>query len=193
MDGSGSRRDRILAAALDCFVEAGYGGAGISDIQKRSGASVGSIYHFFGGKDGIAVALFSEGLRSWSRASLTFPPDASAESIVRASVSGAVTWALENLKLYRFMEGTRFLAPILAAEQETSAIVMEARSIGEAMMLRLAGTGAVKALPWDVMHALILGPAYDWLRLYAHGFADTDAATAISHLSDAAWNAVKAN
>jgi AcrR family transcriptional regulator len=176
---------------LECFVEAGYGSTGISDIQKRSGASIGSIYHFFGGKEGIAVALFADGLASWAKASLKLPSDAPAEDIVRASISNTIHWALANPKLYRFMEETRFLAPIMAAQDTTRAIVLEARSEGELFMEQLMRSGQVKALPWDLAHALILGPAYDWLRLHSHGFMTVDPETAIATLSHGAWMAIQ--
>ena len=189
--GLGGRREQILAAALECFVEAGYGSTGISEIQKRSGASIGSIYHFFGGKEGIAVALFADGLASWAKASLELPSDAPAKDIVRTSIANTIHWALENPKLYRFMEETRFLAPIMAAQDTTNATVVGARAEGELFMAQLVRSGQIKALSWDLAHAVILGPAYDWLRLHSHGFTTVDPETAIAALSDAAWMAIR--
>src|SRR2546425_484894 len=57
-----SRRDAILSAALGCFVRRGYTATTIEDIRRASGASVGSLYHHFGGKDRIAAALYVDGL-----------------------------------------------------------------------------------------------------------------------------------
>src|SRR5258708_15335979 len=62
-----SRRADILGAALLAFTERGVAGASIEDIRRRCGASVGSIYHHFGGKDGIAGALYLEGLGDYQR------------------------------------------------------------------------------------------------------------------------------
>ncbi len=44
------RRRSILEAALDCFLEKGYIATTINDIREASGATTGSIYHFFDGK-----------------------------------------------------------------------------------------------------------------------------------------------
>ena len=49
---------KVLSAALDLFVENGYHSVSIQDIQKCSKVSIGSIYNHFGGKEGIAKALY---------------------------------------------------------------------------------------------------------------------------------------
>ncbi len=43
-------RERLLAAAVEVFVERGYAGAGTSEIARRAGLSVGAIYSQFGTK-----------------------------------------------------------------------------------------------------------------------------------------------
>ncbi|MCG7869246.1 MAG: TetR family transcriptional regulator [gamma proteobacterium symbiont of Stewartia floridana] len=50
--------DRILSTALDLFVERGYHNVSIHDIQKMANVSIGSIYNHFGGKEGVAKALY---------------------------------------------------------------------------------------------------------------------------------------
>lgn len=49
---------RILTAALDLFVQQGYHNISIHEIQKQAQVSIGSIYNYFGGKEGIARALY---------------------------------------------------------------------------------------------------------------------------------------
>ncbi len=50
---------RILTAALDLFVENGFHNVSVHHIQKRANVSIGSIYKHFGGKEGIAKALYT--------------------------------------------------------------------------------------------------------------------------------------
>ena len=50
---------RILTAALDLFVENGFHNVSVHEIQKRADVSIGSIYKHFGGKEGIAEALYT--------------------------------------------------------------------------------------------------------------------------------------
>lgn len=49
---------RILTAALDLIVDNGYHNVSVHQIQKRADVSIGSIYNHFGGKEGIAKALY---------------------------------------------------------------------------------------------------------------------------------------
>jgi len=49
---------RILTAALELFVNNGYHNVSIHDVQKEADVSIGSIYNHFGGKEGVAKALY---------------------------------------------------------------------------------------------------------------------------------------
>ena len=54
----GTTRDRIIVATNELFRRHGYNGTTLSQISKASGATIGSIYHFFpGGKEALAVAV----------------------------------------------------------------------------------------------------------------------------------------
>jgi AcrR family transcriptional regulator len=57
----------ILAAAVAEFTEKGYAGARIDAIAERSGANKRMIYHYFGDKDGLYLAVLESayiGIRS---------------------------------------------------------------------------------------------------------------------------------
>lgn len=49
---------RILTAALDLFVKNGYHNVSIHEVQHNANVSIGSIYKYFGGKEGVANALY---------------------------------------------------------------------------------------------------------------------------------------
>ncbi len=53
---SGSTRDRLLAAAVEVFVEQGYDGARLQDIARAAGLTTGAIYANFRGKDELLFA-----------------------------------------------------------------------------------------------------------------------------------------
>ena len=54
------RRSQILDAAVEVFLENGYGGATIDLVVERAGASKATVYSFFGGKDGLFAAIVAE-------------------------------------------------------------------------------------------------------------------------------------
>src|SRR5258708_8064999 len=54
------RRWQILEAAVEVFLENGYGGGTIGLGVERGGASKATVYSFFGGKDGLFAAIVEE-------------------------------------------------------------------------------------------------------------------------------------
>ena len=50
----------LLDAARAVFVEQGFAEASIADVVERAGSSVGSLYHHFGGKSELFIALWQE-------------------------------------------------------------------------------------------------------------------------------------
>jgi len=57
---SAQTRTALLDAARDVFLEFGFTAAGVNTIVERSGLSVGSLYHHFGGKAELFLALWEE-------------------------------------------------------------------------------------------------------------------------------------
>src|ERR1700719_2952976 len=55
-----STQRAMLDAAREVFVAHGFSDASIADIVERAGSSVGSLYHHFGGKSELYVALWHE-------------------------------------------------------------------------------------------------------------------------------------
>src|SRR5947207_2992741 len=53
-------RSALLAAARGVFAESGFAEASIAEVVSRAGASVGSLYHHFGGKAELYLALFED-------------------------------------------------------------------------------------------------------------------------------------
>jgi len=53
-------RSTLLSAARDVFGSSGFAEASIADVVGRAGASVGSLYHHFGGKGDLYLAMFED-------------------------------------------------------------------------------------------------------------------------------------
>src|SRR6516225_4638355 len=50
----------LLDAAREVFTSRGFSDASIADVVDRAGSSVGSLYHHFGGKSELFLALWQE-------------------------------------------------------------------------------------------------------------------------------------
>jgi AcrR family transcriptional regulator len=60
---SSERRDHVVLAAAQIFVERGYAGTSMRDIAERVGMLPGSVYHYFPAKEDLFVAVHREGFR----------------------------------------------------------------------------------------------------------------------------------
>lgn len=85
-----SRPNELLAAALELFVERGYAATRLEDVAARAGASKGTLYLYFSGKDELFKAVVrGEILPAIAKAETLvgqFP--GSASDLLRTVVSG---------------------------------------------------------------------------------------------------------
>lgn len=182
------RRTRILDAALACFLEQGYGATSVADIRARSGASTGSIYHFFANKGALAASLVQRAVAGWSAESSDASPDAPAEIAIKASVSGLVRWGLDHPAERRFIDEMRSLALTDPTLEACADQFRRGTQAAATLFAIYRERGEVRDLSWPIAHALMLGPAYDFLRQAEPSPQDTGAA---GILADAAWSAVR--
>ena len=114
----------ILAAAVTEFTDKGYAGARIDAIAAKSGANKRMIYHYFGDKDGLYLAVLESayiGIRS-SEAELQL---ANLEPVEAIEKLVAFTWdyfiehpeflsilATENLHRAKFLKKSKKVLPL---------------------------------------------------------------------------------
>lgn len=103
-------RAAILDAAREIFLERGFAEANVSDVVARSGCSVGSIYHHFGGKAELYVALWEEHAERLH--------DASARAVQAARATG------ERDSLQLFLIGARAYLEEAWADHELARLLL---------------------------------------------------------------------
>jgi AcrR family transcriptional regulator len=192
-DTKAARREAILDAALACFLERGVAGAGIEQVCARSGASVGSVYHHFGGKEGLAGAVYLAAMGDYQAsfmAALRRHPD-DAEAGVRAAVGEHVRWCLR-----RRPDRARFLLfHGDAARSAAAALLAQLNREFFASVLAWwrphVRYGALRELDLDLAYALWLGPAQEYCRLRLAGRTEVAPAHAAPVLADGAWQALR--
>src|SRR4051812_33603506 len=178
------RRQQILDAALDAFLEKGVLATTIEDVRARSGASVGSIYHHYGSKEGIAAALFVDGMRSYQ--------DGAAAALRAGGVKGFVRrhvkWVTGNPRLATYLFTQREPSVEQASRDELAEIN---RAFFAEVRAWIASRDDLRPLPFDLFHAVVLGPAQEWSRHWLAGNAETSPQRAARVLADAADAAVR--
>lgn len=187
-----TRREAILGAALECFTERGYAASSMAEVGRRAGASIGSIYHQFAGKEDLAAALYVDGMRHYQEGAAALLAEApGAEDGVRALVHHHVAWVVEHPRRARYLLGSR---PAEVAEATRGPLRRINRGFFRAVRAWLdphVEAGRIRRLPFDVHHAVLLGPSQELARIWLAGRADTDLEAAAADLADAAWNALK--
>lgn len=54
-------RELVLDAAESIMAEQGYDAASLNSVVERSGVPISSVYHYFGSKDGVLLAVMERG------------------------------------------------------------------------------------------------------------------------------------
>ena len=140
---SAGTRSALLAAARDVFASSGFAEASIADVVGRAGASVGSLYHHFGGKAELYLALFEDYQREQEARAAAAVRQARAagerdplelflvgsrsylegcwveRDLARMFLAGGGPAGFELLARKRYREWTRRNALLLGAETET--------------------------------------------------------------------------
>ncbi len=190
---SQSRREAILAAALHAFLEHGIAAASIEDICVRAEASVGSVYHHFGDKAGLAGAVYVEALADYQETFREVLRDHcdDAETAVRGGVAAHLGWCLRDRPdLARFLlfhgDGARG-AGVGALDQLNREFFAD--------VLRWwrphVHYGTLRDVELDLAYALWLGPAQEYCRLYLAGRTAVVPTRAAPALADAAWQTLR--
>lgn len=186
-----SRQQSILEAALTAFSTKGFDQTSIEDICAAAPSSVGSFYHHFGSKEGVAATLFAEAVERFQtglRSALHEPLGPRAMATIL--VSTHLTWVRDNedWARYLFQMGA---APATAAAQP------QAQELNRSLLLLVRQwasphieNGAIVQLSATALLAQIFGPSYMVSRAWLAGGAAIDDMT-IRQLAEAAARSIQ--
>ena len=189
---SHARRTEIVRAALASFIANGIEGATIADIRTRAGATTGSVYHFFQGKDAIVAAVYLDVLRRYQVDLVRrVRRHTSARALVRGVVEHYLSWVERRTDAARFLMEARDGPAIATIEDEiargNAAIYQELLE----RMRRWIETGEIRRLPLDVYLSILVGPVESFTRLWFSSRTSTSLPRARELLADAAWDALR--
>lgn len=186
-----ARKESVLKAALECFIEHGIDHTTIHQIQSRANCSIGSLYHHFGSKEGIAEELFLEGVRKLNQAMLEeIRSAANAQESVQAVVSAYCDWATLNRDMARYLHSR----DIDFSEQARKRL----REIHQSYITEVftwfapfVAEGQMRVLPVETYVPLISGATQEYVRRWLSGHHDKEPQEVKVLFAEAAWNAVK--
>jgi AcrR family transcriptional regulator len=182
----------VLAAALQCFSELGVEGTTIHQIQRRAGCSIGSIYHHFGSREGIAEELFLDGIQRLNRGMLKkIRATDNARDGVHAVVDYYCEWSTRNQDMARYLHSR----DIDFSEEARARLHHIHRTYITAIFTWFAPfveRGEMRVLPAETYVPLISGPIQEYVRRWLSGHHPGNPRRVKALFAEAAWNAVKA-
>lgn len=186
-----ARKESVLEAALACFSEHGLENTTIQQIQARANCSIGSLYHHFGSKEGIAEELFLEGVGLLNRSMLERIRAANdGEESVHAVVAAYCEWSMENQRLARYLHSRDIdFSPAARARLHKihQAYIREIFT----WFAPFVAKGEMRILPAETYVPLISGPIQEFVRRWLSGHHHTAPEEVRELFAEAAWNAVK--
>ena len=181
------RRESILTAALECFVERGFHGTAIPQIAEKAAIAAGTIYHYFDSKEALVNALY----RSWKatiaqRVLTAFPQGAPVRTQFEVMWNEMVAFAVAHPTAFAFIELHNHASYL---DAESIAIDRNVKDFAYAIIKRAQLAGLVKPLDTHVLMELVFGAFVGMMRAHWEGRIELDAAV-IKGAEEACWDAV---
>jgi AcrR family transcriptional regulator len=99
------KRDAIMSAALELFVERGFFGTAVPEIADKAGVGAGTIYRYFESKEALVNALYRQEKQRFAERVITdFPTTPIARELFRTMWMRMAKFAVENPKPFIFLE-----------------------------------------------------------------------------------------
>lgn len=183
--------DRIADAALRLFTVHGLAGVSMEQVRRAAGVSNGSLYHHFPSRADLAARLLVDGMGQARQVVLGALADVGgAEEGVRAVVAAQLVWVEEHAEWARLLLGDLPDVVLLAAEPSFSVQNREYVDVVGAWLKVQAERGALVDRPFEIAHALWLGPGQDFVRHWLSGRSRLRPSQVAGDLADGAWRAL---
>lgn len=191
-ESTNQRRREILDGALDLFLRQGISATTMPQICAASGASTGSVYHLFGGKDEIAMTLFVEGMLNYEKLMLrAIEKKSSLRDCIYALIATHLQHVVNNPPLSLYLAR-------LGVEDDHGEISQQYRELNnhfsQAIWSHLkpyVDRGELIRLPRELYFSVIIGPAAHLARGWLRGRIDSDLLSATKPLAEAAWKSLR--
>jgi AcrR family transcriptional regulator len=183
------RRERILAAALDCFVSQGYHGTAVPEVAKKAGMAAGTMYHYFPSKQALVNAVF----RKWkeaiaARVFLAFPARAPVREQFRVMWREMTEFALAHPSAFAFLELHHHRSYL---DDESLAMENRLKDFAAMVVGQAQARGEIKAGPTRLLMELVFGAFIGMMR--AHGDGRIELTPETRTLAEqAGWDAIAA-
>jgi AcrR family transcriptional regulator len=171
------KRDAILQAALELFVERGFHGTAVPEVAERAGVGAGTIYRYFASKEALVNELYQREKSTLSaRVLREFPLAASAREQFGALWRRLATYAQEEPLGFAFLELHNHQSYL---DADSKAIEERITQFGMEFIRQAQRRGDIRAVEPMLLVGIVLGAFIGLVR------RSTECGLV---LDDAAWN-----
>ena len=149
------KREAILDAALDLFVERGFYGTAVPEIAERANVGAGTIYRHFDSKEALVNAIYRQQKMAFAQVTLgDFPATAPTREQFRTFWMRMAQFATAHPKAFVFMElhhHQRYL--------DADNVALEARMLDtfSNVVVQAQARGDLKAGPPRILMGIVMG------------------------------------
>ncbi|MGO8904414.1 MAG: TetR family transcriptional regulator [Solirubrobacteraceae bacterium] len=186
-------RQRILDAALTCFLEDGFEQATVARVRERSGVSNGALFHHFASKEAIADAIYVQAIASFQSGlwEMLRRRPRSLRAAVRGTIAHQLSWVELNGDLARFVYLRGHLDWESQGAAEVSALNAGLSGAFREWMAPLVERGELRVSSMLLISAIVNGPAHALARRWLAGQLEKPLTAYVEPLADAAWAALR--
>ncbi len=149
------KRDSIMAAALDLFVERGFYGTAVPEIADRAGVGAGTIYRYFVSKEALVNELYRQEKTRFAHLVIDdFRPPAGAREQFRMLWMRMAKFASTHVKSFVFLE-LHHHAPYL--DPESRALEQRMLALFGSVIVSAQARGELKKTDPRLLMALVMG------------------------------------
>jgi AcrR family transcriptional regulator len=149
------KREAILDAALELFVERGFFGTAVPEIADKAGVGAGTIYRYFESKEALVNAIYRQQKMHFAHVVLDgFPMSASTRELFRSLWMRMAKFAIDNTNAFIFLElhhHARYL------DDESRAVENRMLSMFTAIVTKAQAAGDLKAGNPGLLMGLVMG------------------------------------
>ena len=158
----GDKREAILDAALELFVERGFFGTAVPEIADRAGVGAGTIYRYFDSKEALVNAIYRQQKLHFAKVVLDgFPASAATREQFRQLWMRMAKFATEHENAFVFLElhhHARYL------DEESRAVENRMLDMFTAVVTSAQARGELKAGPPRLLMSLVMGAFVGMIR-----------------------------
>jgi AcrR family transcriptional regulator len=156
-----ARRGLLLSGAESLFAKRDFDDVSVEDIARKAGLAKGTVYLYFGTKEGLFLHLVSEGMAAWLKeATQSLKTTGGGPVAVAAAVASTLSSRPVLIRLlallHAVLERNSDARSLRVFKQRLLEITTESAAVFESALSLAQGTG-VRLTLW--MHALVVGLA----------------------------------